>query len=217
MPTASRPRRLLALVSGNWLARGYLALFAVSYAAMFLLPDSVLATAPLLLTAPLSILYVFLPLDLGGGEVAGVAAVAALAVWLPLCALANAAVLGTIGTRAAASAPHRPQRLRALLAPAVDNWLARGYLAVVAVALGFFVVAAFVLPDPGLAGMWPLMATAPFGLLAAAVSAPFEYSSIAWLSPLVFSVGVALSGLANAVLLGRLAHKLQTRTPHPAA
>ncbi|MCZ0980585.1 hypothetical protein O1L60_20825 [Streptomyces diastatochromogenes] len=65
MPTASRPRRLprrlLALASGNWLARGYLAVFAVSLTAMFLFPESALAGSPLLLTAPLSFLAVFLP------------------------------------------------------------------------------------------------------------------------------------------------------------
>ncbi|MFF3604341.1 SCO4225 family membrane protein [Streptomyces sp. NPDC002463] len=252
MPTASHPRRvprlrrLLALASGNWLARGYLAVFAVSFTVMFLFPESTFAGSPLLLTAPLSFLCVFLPLD-PGAEVDGAAdvtAVAVFAVWLLLCALVNAAVLGALATRAATATPTgareplphvanpaeqkrtdmtgpagtRPQRVRALLAPAVDNWLARGYLAVVAVALGFFLCAAFVLPDPGFAGIWPLMATAPFSILAMAVSSPVEYhSSITWLSPLIFSIGVALSGLANAVLLGLLAHRLRTREPHPAA
>ncbi|WP_031010587.1 SCO4225 family membrane protein [Streptomyces sp. NRRL F-5727] len=207
MPTTSRPRRLLALVSGNRLARGYLAVFATAFTVMFLFPESLFATIPVLLTAPLSFLGVFLPLGTGATTVV------VFAVWLLLCALVNAAVLGALTTRTATATP---QKVRALLAPAVDNWLARGYLVVVAVALGFFVAAAFVLPDPGLAGVWPLMATAPFGILAVAVSAPFEYSSIGWLSPLVFSVGVALSGLFNAVLLGRLAHKLRARNPHPA-
>lgn len=59
-----------------------------------------------------------------------------------------------------------------MLAPAVDSWLARGYLAVVAVALGFFLCAEFLLPDPGFAGIWPLMATAPLSLLALMVSSP---------------------------------------------
>ncbi|USQ85961.1 hypothetical protein NFX46_20890 [Streptomyces phaeoluteigriseus] len=111
----------------------------------------------------------------------------------------------------------RPQKVRALLAPAVDNWLARGYLAAVAVALGFFLCAELVMSDPGFAGVWPLMATAPFSILAMAVSSPVAYySSIAWLSPLVFSVGVALSGLVNAALLGLLARRLRARQPHPA-
>ncbi|WP_225804026.1 SCO4225 family membrane protein [Streptomyces sp. NK15101] len=251
MPTASHPhrvprlRRLLALASGNWLARGYLAVFAASFTAMFLFPQSALAGSPLLLTAPLSFLCVFLPLD-PGAEIDGAADVTAVAVfagWLLLCALVNAAVLGALATRAATAPstsarkplPHvadpaeqkrtdttdpagtRRRKVRALLAPAVDNWLARGYLAVVAVALGFFLYAEFVLPDPGFAGIWPLMATAPFSILAMAVSSPVAYdSSIAWLSPLVFSLGVALSGLVNAVLLGLLARRLRTREPHPA-
>ncbi|MFE7649259.1 SCO4225 family membrane protein [Streptomyces phaeoluteigriseus] len=62
------------------------------------------------------------------------------------------------------------------------------------------------LSDPGFAGIWPLMTKAPFSILAMAVSSPVAYySSIAWLSPMVLSVGVALSGLVNAVLLGLLA------------
>ncbi|GAA3494543.1 hypothetical protein GCM10019016_016430 [Streptomyces prasinosporus] len=243
MPTASHPRRvprlhrLLALASGNWLARTYLAVFAVSFTVMLLFPESAFAGSPLLLTAPLSFLGVFLPLD-PGAEVEGAAdvtAVAVFAVWLLLCALVNAAVLAALATRAATATPHvadpaeqrrkdmtdpadiRPKGVRALLAPAVDNWLARGYLAVVAVALGFFLCAMFVLPDPGFAGIWPLMATAPFSILTVAVSSPVAYhSSIGWLSPLIFSIGVALSGLVNAVLLGLLARRLRAREPRPA-
>ncbi|MFI8324719.1 SCO4225 family membrane protein [Streptomyces sp. NPDC085529] len=217
MPTASLSRRLLALASGNRLARGYLAVFAVSFAAMLLFPESVVATAPLLLTAPLSFLGVFLPLG------TGVTTVVVFAGWLLLCALVNAAVLGSLAARTGTGAPTgagepRTRRLRALLAPAVDNWLARGYLAVVAVALGFFVGAALVLPDAGLAGVWPLLATAPFGFLAVAVSSPLEYLfSAGWPASLAFSLGVVVAGLFNAVLLGRLARRLRAREPRPAA
>ncbi|MET8567496.1 hypothetical protein [Streptomyces sp. NPDC004783] len=251
MPTAPLPRRvprlrrLLALASGNWLARGYLAVFAVSLTVMFLSPGSAFAGSPLLLTAPLSFLCMFLPLD-PGAEIEGAAdvtAVAVLAVWFLLCALVNAAALGALVTRAATATstsprapfPHvadpteqkktdmtgpagtRPQRVRVLLAPAVDNWLARGYLAVVAVALGYFLYAEFMLPDPGFAGIWPLMTTAPFSILAMAVSSPVAYhTSIAWSSPLIFSIGIALSALVNAVLLGLLTRRLRAREPHPA-
>lgn len=238
MPTVSHPRRaprlrrLLALASGNWLARGYLAVFAVSVAVMFLFPESTFAGSPLLLTAPVSFLGLFLPLDPGAGidGAADVTAVAVLTVWLALCALVNAAVLGALATRVAAPAEPksthrtapadtrtRPKGMRALLAPAVDNWLARGYLAVVAASLGFFLYAELVLRDAGFAGIWPLMTTAPCGLLAMAVSSPVAYySSVTWLSPLVFSLGAALSGLVNATLLGLLARRLRTREPHPA-
>lgn len=239
MPNAShsprrlpRLRRLVALASGNWLARGYLAVFAVAFAVMFLFPESPFAGGPLLLTAPLSFLGVFLPLDPGAGieGAADVAAVVVFSLWLLLCALVNAAVLGALVTRRTATAastgaraplPHitAPAGVRGLLAPAVDNWLARGYLAVVAAALGFFLYAELVLQDPGFAGIWPLMTTAPFGILAMAVSSPVAYySPVAWLSPLVFSLGAALSGLVNAVLLGLLARRLRAaREPHPAA
>lgn len=244
MPTASRPRRvphlrrLLALALGNWLARGYLAVFAVSFTGMFLVPETAFAGSPLLLTAPLSFVCIFFSLD-PGADVDGAAevtAVAALAVWLLLCALVNAAVLGALATRTESAIPYGagpaeqraedvrdragigPKSVRAMLAPAVDNWLARGYLAVVAVALGFFLCAAFVLPDPGFAGIWPLMVTAPFSLLAIALSSPVEYySSLGWLSPLIFCAGVGLSGLVNAVLLGLFARRLRSREPRPAA
>lgn len=245
MPNASRPRRLprlrrlLALATDNWLARGYLAVFAASVLVVFLFPDSGFALDPLLLTAPLSFLAVVLPF---GPGTEGSGAVEALAigssfVWLLLCAFVNAAVLGALATRSATAAAPVPapaegeerdmarpvsgthwQRTRALLAPAVDNWLARGYLAVVAASLGFLLWAVYLSPDPGFAGIWPLMATAPLSIVALLVAAPAEWAtSLTWLSPLIFAVGTALSGLFNAVLLGRLARNLQAREARPAA
>ncbi|MGW0871899.1 SCO4225 family membrane protein [Streptomyces sp. NPDC002740] len=245
MTDASRSRalprlgRLLALATDNWPARGYLAVVAASVAVMFLFPESGFAADPLTLTAPLSFLGVVLPFGPGteSGGAVGVAVVGFWAGWLLLCAFVNAAVLGALVARSATAAPsgspaplpraslprvpapaERPRlrRTRALLAPAVDNWLARGYLAVVAAALGFFLCAAYVLADPGFAGIWPLMATAPVGLFAFLLSTPAEYSSLTWLSPLIFAAGTALAGLFNAVLLGRLAHRLRVREPRPA-
>ncbi|NEB02581.1 hypothetical protein [Streptomyces sp. SID13726] len=221
MPNSLRPqlRRLFALATDNWLARGYLAVVAGSVLVMLLFPDSVLAPGPLLLTAPLSFVTVMFPFGPGteGGGAAEVAAVAFWVVWLLGCAFVNAAVLGALAARSTTAAA-RPRvrdtgrdagRVRTLLAPAVDNWLARAYLAVVAVALGFFLVAVYVLPDPGFAGIWPLMATAPFSFVAFLVSIPGEYSSLDWLNTVVFTVGSALSGLFNAVLIGRLAHRMR--------
>ncbi|MFF4762380.1 SCO4225 family membrane protein [Streptomyces sp. NPDC001292] len=249
MSNASRPRRLrqlLALATGNWLARGYLAVFAVSVLAMFLFPESGVASSPLLLTAPLSLLAMVLPLGpgTGGGGVVEALAIGSWVVWLLLCVFVNAAVLGALLTRSATVAPtgvresvprvaapseregkdmarpasRRSQRTRALLAPAVDNWLARGYLAVAAASLGFFLYAAYLLPDPGFAGIWPLMTTAPLSIVALLAASPAEWaSSPDWLSPLVFSVGAALSGLFNAVLLGLLARRLRAGDARPAA
>ncbi|MFJ8360447.1 SCO4225 family membrane protein [Streptomyces sp. NPDC093984] len=239
-----RPRRLLALATDNWLARAYLAVFAASVLVVFLFPDSGFAPDPLMLTAPLSFLSVALPFGPGteGGVVVEVLATGLWTVWLLLCALVNAAVLGALAARSAAAAPAgareplpripvpseqegtdmapaarpRLRGMRALLAPAVDNWLARGYLAVVAAALGFFLYAVYLSPDPGFAGIWPLMATAPLGIVASLVAAPAQYSELSWLSPLLFSAGVALSGLVNAVLLGLLARRLRAREAHPA-
>ncbi|MGW3678383.1 SCO4225 family membrane protein [Streptomyces prasinus] len=256
MPNGSRPRslphRLLVLATGNWLSRGYLAVFALSLLVMFLFPESGFAMSFLLLTAPLSFMSMVLPLGPGteGGWAVEAAAVGFWAVWLLLCAFVNAAVLGALLTRSAnaASPGHRallprspgspgcagsPGRegtdearpasprsrgIRALLAPAVDTWLARGYLAVVAASLGFFLVAAYLLPDPGFAGIWPIMTTAPLSIVAFLVASPVEWSSsLAWLSPLLFTAGAALSGLFNAVLLGRLARTLRAREARPAA
>lgn len=239
MPNDPRPRglphRLLVLATGNWLARSYLAVFALSVLVVLLFPESGFAMSFLLLTAPLSFLAIVLPFGPGteGGGAIEVLATGFWAAWLLLCASANAAVLGALlrrsasatstglrqeGTDTAHPAPPRPHRTRALLAPAVDNWLARGYLAVVAASLGFFLVAAYLLPDPGFAGIWPIMTTAPLGVVALLVASPVEWtSSLAWLSPLVFSAGAALSGLFNAVLLGRLARTLRARETRPAA
>lgn len=76
-------------------------------------------------------------------------------------------------------------------------------------------------PDPGFAAIWPLVATAPLSILAMLVSlvaAPFEWDSPhAWVGSLIFSVGTALSGLFNAVLLGRLARVLRAQLPRAAA
>ncbi|WP_043673378.1 SCO4225 family membrane protein [Streptomyces xylophagus] len=217
MPNASHlrflSRRLLALATCNWLSRGCPAVVAASVLTMFPLPDeSAFTLAPLLLTAPISFLGAVLPFGPGteGGGAVRAPAIGFWGVWLLLCAFVNAAVLGALATRPAAAAREPPshaptpsapeatnttrstgprrQRARTLPAPAVDNWLARGHLAVVAASVGFFLCAAYVLPDAGFAGIWPLMATAPLSILAFPVSTP----------------GTALSGLFNAVLLGRL-------------
>ena len=105
MPKASRPRRLprlrrlLALATDNWPARGYLAAFAASVPVAFVLPDSVWAMAPMLFTEPLSFLGVALPVGPGSVDGSGPAAVlasAATGVWLLLCVLVNAAAIGAL-------------------------------------------------------------------------------------------------------------------------
>ncbi|GHE85958.1 hypothetical protein GCM10014715_47910 [Streptomyces spiralis] len=239
-----RLRRLLGLATDNWLARIYLAVLAASVLVMFLSPESTLAASPLVLTAPLSFVGVVLPFGPGteGGGASEVLATGYWVAWLLLCALVNAAVLGALAARSATpespgardslppvpdssgqaardmarSARARRRGARVLLMPAVDNWLARGYLAVAAASLGFFLYAVFVSQDPGFAGIWPLMATAPLSILALLVASPAEYSSFSWLSPLIFSAGVAVSALLNAVLLGLLAHRLRAREPRSA-
>lgn len=107
MPNDSRPRRLprlrrlLALATDNWPARGYLAVFAASVPVAFLFPDSVWAMTPLLLTEPLSLLGMVLPVGPGiaeddAGPAAVVIASAGMGGWLLACALVNAAVIGAL-------------------------------------------------------------------------------------------------------------------------
>ncbi|WOX10528.1 SCO4225 family membrane protein [Streptomyces sp. N50] len=224
MPQTSRPRRLLALATDNWPARTYLTLVGVSVAAMFVAPESPLAAGPLILTAPLSLLSVILPFGPGTEGPLQALAFGSWTVWLLLCALVNAAVLGALakrsttttttapptrtGTSARTHVPaHAHARLRTLLAPAVDNWPARAYLAVVAASLVFFLCADHILTDPTFAAIWPLMTTAPAGFLAFLLPTS---------SPLAFAAATALCGLANAVLLGHLAHRLRAGEAHPA-
>ncbi|CAL9507222.1 hypothetical protein SUDANB21_03575 [Streptomyces sp. enrichment culture] len=217
MPTSPRfgPRRLLALATDSLAARASLGLVALGFAAMFLAPDSPFAMAPMVLTAPLSFLPVFVPVGAGvaGGGAAEVAAAVVFVGWMLLCALANAAALGALlrrpDRRPAEQVPVQPpaRPRRALLAAAVDNWPARIYVAVVAAALGTFLYAVLLSPDPGFAGIWPLLAAAPLSFLAAAVSLPAEFG-LPWMSTLVFTAGIVLAGLVNAVLIGRLTRRI---------
>ncbi|MCX5235175.1 hypothetical protein OG824_08030 [Streptomyces prunicolor] len=221
MPQTSLPRRLLALATDNWPARTYLTVVGVSVAAMFVAPESPVAAGPLILTAPLSLLSVVLPFGPGTEGPLQALAFGSWTVWLLLCALVNAAVLGALAKRSptttttaqrrTASAPpthtRTLARLRTLLAPAVDNWPARAYLAMVAASLVFFLCADYILADPTFAALWPLMVTAPTGFLAFLLPTS---------SPLAFAATTALCGLANAVLLGHLAHRLRAGEAHPA-
>ncbi|MEU9731135.1 hypothetical protein [Streptomyces sp. NPDC048002] len=110
----------------------------------------------------------------------------------------------------------RPRRaIRTLLAPATDNWLSRGYLAVVAAAVGFFLYACYLTEDPGFAGIYPIVTTAPLSFPALALAMPVQH--IEWLSPLVFSAATIAAGLVNASFLGLLARRLGTGQPRPAA
>ncbi|MFD8911112.1 SCO4225 family membrane protein [Streptomyces sp. NPDC059575] len=235
MPNPSSPCRLLALATSHWLPRGHLAAFVTSALAMFLFPTTDLAWIPTLLTAPLSFLTAFLPFGPGSG-LDTQAGVLANGVWVALlfvCALVNSAVLGHIVTRSATTASEFPSRspaplaprgtdgsqpagsrrhrLRTLLAPALDNWLARAYLTVVAVALAYFIGVTWVGPDSGYSAAYSLIVTGPLGILVLAVSIPTEFLPVAWVHPVVFSAATILAGLFNAVFIGRFAHTLRTR------
>ncbi|MEU9731134.1 hypothetical protein [Streptomyces sp. NPDC048002] len=98
MPKDSRARRLFALATDTWPARGYWALFAGSAVAVFAAPDGALAAAPLMLTAPWSTMAAVVPFGPGteGGGAAQALALTGFAGWLLLSALVNAAALGAL-------------------------------------------------------------------------------------------------------------------------
>ncbi|MYS12427.1 hypothetical protein [Streptomyces sp. SID4982] len=232
MPNPARPRRLLALATSHWLPRGYLAAFITSTLAMFLFPAVDLAWIPTLLTAPLSFLTALLPFGPGSG-VDTQAGVLANGVWIAIllaCALVNSAVLGHVVTRPAHTGSEFPSHPPAptadrgaggaqpassprhrLLAHAVDNWPARAYLTVVAVALAYFLGVTWVGPDSGYSAAYSLLATAPLSIVVLVVSIPTEFISATWVHPMVFSAGTILAGLFNAVFIGRRAHTRRTR------
>ncbi|MEV5363311.1 hypothetical protein AB0L12_11145 [Streptomyces cellulosae] len=222
MPTSPRfsPRRLLALATDGLAARAYLGVVGLGVLAPVVAPDSPYAMAPTLLTAPLSFLPILLPFGAvaAGSGPAQVAAAVVGGGWLLLCALVNAAAVGALLRRPDRRPNRRPAEQlpvqapsarprRALLAAAVDNWPARVYVAVVAAALGTFLYAVLLSPDPGFAGIWPILAAAPLSFLAVAVSSPAEYA-LPWLGTLLFTAGITLAGLVNAVLIGRLTRRI---------
>ncbi|WP_240929902.1 SCO4225 family membrane protein [Streptomyces coryli] len=116
----------------------------------------------------------------------------------------------------ARSARPRSRRILALLTPAFDNWLSRGYLTLVGASLAFFLWASYLSGDPGFAAIWPFITTAPGSILALLLPVPVAGSPLDWLGPLLFTAGATLSGLVNAALLGVLARQLRMREPRTA-
>ncbi|MFG2812922.1 SCO4225 family membrane protein [Streptomyces sp. NPDC048410] len=106
----------------------------------------------------------------------------------------------------------RSGRLRAWLRLATDNWLSRGYLVVAGSALGFFLYAVYLTPDPGFAAIWPFGATLPFSAVAYLAPSPELDPALDWLSPLLFAAWVTLCALVNAGLLGMVVRAFRTRS-----
>ncbi|MEU4681842.1 SCO4225 family membrane protein [Streptomyces xinghaiensis] len=108
------------------------------------------------------------------------------------------------------------RRLRAALAPAVDNWLCRCYLAAVAVTAGaalyedLFVSQA----DASMAYVAPMLLTAPLNML--------FMVALGWIpTDAPFYLGVAVGAVVNAALLGAAVRTLRGRrapasSPRPA-
>ncbi|WP_431682764.1 SCO4225 family membrane protein [Kitasatospora sp. KL5] len=107
------------------------------------------------------------------------------------------------------SARPRRHRIRTLLTPAFDNLPSRAYLVLVAAAIGVFLHAAYVTRDTSFAGMWPVLVTAPLGILALPLPALVWDTPLEWFGPVLLTAAATAAGLANAVMLGRLAGTLR--------
>ncbi|MBQ0985438.1 hypothetical protein KBZ10_13115 [Streptomyces sp. F63] len=109
------------------------------------------------------------------------------------------------------------RRLRAVLAPAVDNWVSRCYLAAVAVTAGFalyedlFVSQA----DASMAYVAPMLLTAPLNML--------FMVALGWIpTDAPFYLGIAVGAAVNAALLGAAVralrgHRTSSLRPAPGA
>ncbi|MFG3093912.1 SCO4225 family membrane protein [Streptomyces sp. NPDC048202] len=106
----------------------------------------------------------------------------------------------------------RSGRLRAWLTLATDNWLSCGYLVVAGSALGFFLYAVYLSPDPGFAAIWPFAVTLPLSAVAFLAPSPELDPAVDWLTPLLFAAWIALCALANAGLLGMAVRAFRTRS-----
>lgn len=99
---------------------------------------------------------------------------------------------------------------RRLLALATDNWLSRGYLAVLTTSIALAVAA----PESDAVGMAPMLLTAPLSFFGIAV--PFgpgtEGGGVVQVLALAATFGwVGVCALVNAAVLGALAHEVRGR------
>ncbi|MFD4724769.1 SCO4225 family membrane protein [Streptomyces seoulensis] len=106
----------------------------------------------------------------------------------------------------------RSGRLRAWLTLATDNWPSRGYLVAAGSAIGFFLYAVYLTPDPGFAAIWPFAATLPLSAVAFLTPTPELDPAANWLTPLLFTAWVSGCALVNAGLLGMAVRAFRTRS-----
>jgi hypothetical protein len=114
--------------------------------------------------------------------------------------------------------PHIPEvtmrehgLLKRTLSAATDNWLSRSYLALCAGLLIWVAAGQFHGNDASFAGVWPIVATLPVSLLAAAVAsgAGLVFPSVLVLP--LFIVLISAAAFLNATLLGLLVRSLRHR------
>lgn len=110
-------------------------------------------------------------------------------------------------------------RTRTLLTSATDNWLSRGYLAVVAAATAFFLVDAFLVSheDATMSGAVPWLLTAPLSLLYTLLPDGTLNGTGSGAFTALYLVGIAAAALANAAFMGLALRKIRPASGRAAA
>ncbi|MGW1717510.1 SCO4225 family membrane protein [Streptomyces sp. NPDC002156] len=100
---------------------------------------------------------------------------------------------------------------RNLLTLATDNWLSRGYLAVVVAATGFFLVDTFFVShtDASMSGAVPWLLTAPLSLLYTLLPEGTLNGTGGGAFLVLYLVGIAAAALANAGFMGFALRKIR--------
>ncbi|MDW4907519.1 hypothetical protein RB628_19735 [Streptomyces sp. ADMS] len=102
------------------------------------------------------------------------------------------------------------RRPRTLLTLATDNWLSRGYLAVVVAATGFFLVDTFFVShaDASMSGVVPWLLTAPLSLLYTLLPEGTLNGTGDGVFLALYLAGIAAAALANAAFMGFALRKI---------
>ena len=111
------------------------------------------------------------------------------------------------------------RRTRTVLTLATDNWLSRGYLAVVLAATGFFLVDTFFVShtDASMSGAVPWLLTAPLSLLYTLLPEGTLNGSGDGAFLALYLVGIAAAALANAAFMGLALRRIRPASGSAAA
>ncbi|GAA3876866.1 hypothetical protein GCM10023084_32200 [Streptomyces lacrimifluminis] len=111
------------------------------------------------------------------------------------------------------------RRPRTLLTLATDNWLSRGYLAVVVAATGFFLIDTFFVShaDASMSGVVPWLLTAPLSFLYTLLPESTLNGTGGGVFLALYLVGIAAAALANATFMGYALRKIRPASGGAAA